>query len=179
MDLYEEFLRLERQSAPSRHKAKRHQTGFVREREQQFGDFKCLHCALHVAADPLQAGVNNRNHCPYCLWSKHVDLLVSGDRLAACKGTMQPIGLTFKRRRKKYASAQPGELMLIHRCTACAALSLNRLAADDNPARLWDIYAASLAPAAWQVEAAAAGIDVLGEAERKLLPKRLFGAGEY
>ena len=45
---------------------------------------------------------------------------------------MQPIGLTFKRTRDKYARRQ-GELMLVHCCTACGGISINRIAADDDP----------------------------------------------
>jgi hypothetical protein len=174
MDLYEAYVRPDRRSAKSKHKAS--QLHSVLERERQFGDFQCQHCHLHVSADPLRSGVNNRNHCPYCLWSKHVDLYESGDRLAACKGAMQPVGLTFKRRQKKYASRQPGEMMLLHQCTACGALSINRLAADDTAASLWEVYEASsaLSPGV-RALAAAEGIDLLGSAERELVQARLPG----
>ncbi len=175
MDLYEEFVRPEARSAKSKHKSKARQPRFVLERERQFGDFRCQHCQWHVSAAPALSGVNNRNHCPYCLWSKHVDLHAAGDRLNACKGRMQPLALTFKRRHKQYASRQLGELMLVHQCTACGVLSLNRLAADDSAAVLADVFKASLAlPAGWHAQAAASGIDVLGAAERDLLQDRLL-----
>jgi hypothetical protein len=81
----------------------------------------------------------NRNHCPYCLWSRHLDLYEAGDRLAACKSLMEPIGLTFKTTRKKYGSGQ-GELMLIHLCTGCNRMSINRIAADDDPETILYIF---------------------------------------
>ena len=41
--------------------------------------FRCIHCGAHVVTSPLYAGVLNRNHCPYCLWSRHLDLFAAGD----------------------------------------------------------------------------------------------------
>src|SRR5882672_8967504 len=143
MDLYESLLRGERGRDRSKRLTKDRQPGYARQRERQFGDFECCHCRLRVSAEPLLSGVRNRNHCPYCLWSKHVDLAQAGDRLCACKGPMRPAGLSLKRTRKKYAPAQLGELMLVHRCAACGAHSLNRVAADDSPQRLWDVFEAS------------------------------------
>ena len=65
-----------------------------------FGDFKCAHCHALVLSTHLVSGVNNRNHCPYCLWSSHLELYAAGDRLSACKAPMKPIGLTMKTGRK-------------------------------------------------------------------------------
>jgi DNA-directed RNA polymerase subunit RPC12/RpoP len=98
------------------------------------GNFRCAHCGQQVVFDPLISGVKNRNHCPHCLWSRHVDLNRPGDRLAECKGGMRPIGLTLKRSRNKYARERDGEVMLIHQCAECGKLSINRIAADDNEA---------------------------------------------
>ena len=82
-------------------------------------DFTCVHCGNYVSAGQMLAGVQNRNHCPYCLWSRHLDLFKAGDRMAACKAPMQPIGLTLKAGHKKYASATGGEMMLVHICSGC------------------------------------------------------------
>lgn len=105
-----------------------------------FGDFRCGHCRNLVSAAHLLSGVNNRNHCPYCLWSCHLDLFVAGDRLSACKGQMKPIGLTMKKSRNKYQLEQRGELMLVHECTECGMLSINRIAADDDPENILIIF---------------------------------------
>lgn len=103
-------------------------------------DFTCLHCGQHISSSFRLAGVQNRNHCPYCLWSRHMDLFEAGDRLSACKSAMEPIGLTLKRCRKKYSSAMGGELMLIHCCTACDRVSINRIAADDEAEKIMLVF---------------------------------------
>jgi hypothetical protein len=105
-----------------------------------FGDFKCDHCRYIVSAAHMLSGVNNRNHCPYCLWSCHLDLFEAGDRLSACKGQMKAIGLTMKKSRNKYQLKSRGELMLVHECMGCGAMSINRIAADDDPDSILDIF---------------------------------------
>jgi hypothetical protein len=109
-----------------------------------FGDFRCSHCSNHVSVAHMLSGVNNRNHCPYCLWSRHLDLYAAGDRLSACKGQMRPIGLTMKKSRNKYQIKSRGELMLVHECTGCGCLSINRIAADDDPDSVMDAFDSSL-----------------------------------
>ena len=105
-----------------------------------FGDFRCGHCHNLVSAAHLLSGVNNRNHCPYCLWSCHLDLFSAGDRLSACKGQMKPIGLTMKKGRNKYRLGERGELMLVHECAECRTLSINRIAADDDSENILNIF---------------------------------------
>jgi hypothetical protein len=95
-------------------------------------DFICKHCGYYVHTQSQISGVVNRNHSPYCLHSRHVDLYHPGDRLCACKALMTPVGLTLKRSRDKYAPDNHGELMLVHRCINCGDLSINRVAADDD-----------------------------------------------
>lgn len=112
-------------------------------RPHRDGDgFFCVHCRRQVSADWLLSGVRNRNHCPYCLHSRHLDLMRPGDRLAACKGVMQPIGLTLKRVSKKYGMGQ-GELMLVHQCLECGKVSINRIAADDDGSMMLSIFEGS------------------------------------
>ena len=83
--------------------------------------FRCRHCRLDV---PLDApGTNHRNHCPNCLWSRHLDDF-PGDRDAECGSSMEPIAITVR---------GSGEWILIHRCQCCHVIHLNRTAADDNP----------------------------------------------
>jgi hypothetical protein len=94
-------------------------------------DFVCLYCGAFVSAGEALSGVRNRNHCPYCLSSRHLDEFEPGDRLSACKACMKPVGLTLKRVAKKYASHNQGELMLVHLCEECGKVSINRIAADD------------------------------------------------
>ncbi len=112
----------------------------MRTRLASFGDFRCAHCHAMVSSAHLLSGVNNRNHCPYCLWSCHLDLFAAGDRLSACKAPMKPIGLTMKRGRNKYRLEARGELMLIHECVECKVLSINRIAADDDPETVMSVF---------------------------------------
>ncbi len=105
-----------------------------------FVDFRCAHCLALVSSEHLLSGVNNRNHCPYCLWSRHLDLFAAGDRLSACKAPMKPIGLTMKPGRNKYQRAARGELMLIHECIECRSLSINRIAADDDSGTVMAVF---------------------------------------
>ena len=82
--------------------------------------FRCVHCGTDV---PMSApGTAHRNHCPSCLWSRHVDD-EPGDRGSDCKASMEPIAITVR---------NDGEWVLIHRCAACGVLHSNRAAGDDN-----------------------------------------------
>ena len=109
-----------------------------------FGDFKCGHCHVLVSSAHTVSGVRNRNHCPYCLWSCHLDLYAAGDRLCACKGQMEPVGLTMKVSRNKYRLDGRGELMLVHQCVECGTLSINRVAADDDSSTIMTVFQESL-----------------------------------
>jgi hypothetical protein len=128
---------------------------------QQVVGFTCMHCKQLISSDPVLSGVNNRNHCPYCLSSKHVDLDHSGDRMSACKSIMRPIGLAWKQSRNKYGSSS-GELMIIHECEGCTRLSINRIAADDDPDFIMNLFFAMIAlKADFRLELEKAGITPL------------------
>jgi hypothetical protein len=120
------------------------------------------------------AGVQSRNHCPLCGWSRHLDWREPGDRRASCRAPMEPIGLTTKRSRNKYARERDGELMLIHRCTSCGKLAINRVAADDDAELLLALLATEL-DAATRARLAADGVKPLLAADRALVRRRLFG----
>ena len=89
--------------------------------------FICKVCGRTVIPDG--AGTSHRNHCPYCLASKHLDD-IPGDRAADCGGVMEPISVWVRKN---------GEWAIIHRCRICGAISSNRIAADDNPMKLMSI----------------------------------------
>lgn len=89
--------------------------------------FVCSVCGRTVV--PAGAGSDHRNHCPYCLTSKHLDI-EPGDREADCGGAMEPISVWVRKN---------GEWALIHRCRICGAMSSNRIAADDDPMKLMSI----------------------------------------
>ena len=148
----------------------------MRHADSSFGDFRCLHCHSIVSAAHLLSGVNNRNHCPYCLWSCHLDLFVAGDRLSACKGQMKPIGLTMKKSRNKYRLGARGELMLVHECVECRTLSINRIAADDIPEAIMEVFQESLLQG-YQVRAKCERADIvmLNPEDAKNVTAQLFG----
>ena len=140
--------------------------------------FRCARCGAFVIRDPLHSGVVNRNHCPYCLWSRHVDWQRAGDRMSACKGKMRPVGLALKRERNKYA-ADSGELMLIHACEECGQVSANRVAADDCAEEILAVFEnpALLTPRVRQA-LQSAKIEWLGQEKMGVVRRRLFGAEE-
>jgi len=82
--------------------------------------FICQHCKRTVINEAM--GTRHRNHCPWCLWSRHLDERV-GDRTSACHGDMEPIAIWVK---------GEGEWSIIHRCRSCGLVRANRCAGDDN-----------------------------------------------
>jgi hypothetical protein len=141
-----------------------------------FGDFRCAHCHVIVSSAHLLSGVNNRNHCPYCLWSCHLDLFAAGDRLCACKALMKPIGLTMKKSRNKYQRDSRGELMLIHECVECKTLSINRIAADDDSTTVIAVFQESLMLGR-QIQAICReqGIAILSIEDTEIVYTQLYG----
>lgn len=139
-------------------------------------DFTCAHCKNHVSSATFLSGVKNRNHCPYCLWSRHLDLDKAGDRMAACKSTMRPVGLTLKQTRNKYAQKLQGELMLVHQCTECEKISINRVAADDDSEAILALLV-RFQELGEQMHAKlhSSGIRVLDANEMDLLRQQLYG----
>ena len=87
------------------------------------GGFTCLHCGREVP--PL--GYTSRNHCPFCLWSLHVDVL-PGDRANPCGGLLRPV--------KTEPDPKKG-FVIVHRCEKCGATvrckaALRGNSPDDN-----------------------------------------------
>jgi Zn finger protein HypA/HybF involved in hydrogenase expression len=100
---------------------------------QQDDGFRCHHCSQPVLAST--SGTHHRNHCPYCLWSLHVDH-EPGDRRSPCQGLMEPVAVWVRRK---------GEWALVHRCEKCGSLHSNRIAGDDNQFALLSIAVRPLA----------------------------------
>jgi RNHCP domain len=86
--------------------------------------FTCGHCGREV---PPTAQTTPRNHCPFCLWSRHVDRN-PGDRANPCQGMLRPIGIATHTR-KHY--------IIVHQCQRCGertrskAILKDAHAADD------------------------------------------------
>ena len=79
--------------------------------------FTCEHCGRDV--NPLN--YTSRDHCPYCLYSKHVDIN-PGDRLNECKGLLEPMGI------EKFKDTYK----IIYKCRKCKELHKNIMANDDD-----------------------------------------------
>ena len=142
-------------------------------------DFKCAHCRGFVSADPALSGVGHRNHCPYCLWSRHLDMYHAGDRLAACLAPMRPVGLTAKQTRNKYRH-RSGELMLVHRCDTCGRNSINRVAADDDPGAIMEVFEASFRLDERVLsQCKRSGIVLLEHSDKNLVLAQLYGAPAF
>ena len=108
------------------HKKQSHTKGYYQNHPCD-ESFVCKNCGRTVV--PQGAGSDHRNHCPYCLTSKHLDI-IPGDREADCGGQMEPIAVWVRKN---------GEWAIIHRCKCCGILSSNRIAADDNPMKLMSL----------------------------------------
>jgi hypothetical protein len=78
-------------------------------------DFVCGHCGFKVK------GTGYTNHCPKCLYSKHVDVN-PGDRAELCQGLMKPVGVEIDH----------GEYIITHRCQNCRAIKKNKATKLDN-----------------------------------------------
>ena len=77
-------------------------------------EFICENCGEKVG----KLGYSSRNHCPKCLYSKHVDIN-PGDRLEECKGLLVPISVELNSK-KGY--------VIIYRCEKCGAIRKNKMA---------------------------------------------------
>ena len=86
--------------------------------------FICDNCKKEVS--PLI--YSSRDHCPYCLYSKHVDLN-PGDRLNTCKGLLKPIGL--EKHKDTYK--------IIYQCEKCKMKHKNIIAKDDDMEKIIEI----------------------------------------
>lgn len=87
-------------------------------------EFKCENCGEDVK--PL--GYTARDHCPHCLYSKHVDIN-PGDRECECRGLLEPIAI------EKFKDTYK----IIYRCKKCRAIKKNIVANDDNMDLIIDI----------------------------------------
>jgi hypothetical protein len=90
---------------------------------------------------------------------------------------MEPIGLTFKKEGfDKYEKPRQGELMVIHQCQDCSEISINRLAADDNPQTVLGIFEESKKVNKEIAERLKnEGIRLLNEADSQAINNQLFG----
>ena len=145
------------------------------EKENQF---ICENCQRQILNPPL--GTANRNHCPFCLWSKHVDKIEAGDRTSKCQKLMMPIGLTFKDEGfDKYGKLRQGELTLIHQCQSCGKISINRIAGDDDEKMILKVFEDSQKFSPESLEKLASqNIQILKSSQKNQVLSQLLGNNE-
>ena len=81
-------------------------------------EFICENCGKKVN----KLGYSCRNHCPYCLHSKHLDI-DPGDRQNQCHGIMEPVSVEINSKKGN---------VIIFKCKKCGAIRKNKAAEDDN-----------------------------------------------
>ena len=80
-------------------------------------EFICENCHSNVE----KLNYTARDHCPYCLYSKHIDIN-PGDRQNTCLGLLKPISIEkFKNTYK-----------IIYKCQKCNQIHKNIMATDDD-----------------------------------------------
>jgi hypothetical protein len=70
--------------------------------QRKIENFICEHCGAEII------GNGYTDHCPVCLWGKHVDIN-PGDRAAECGGAMEPLGI----------EERGGEYRIQYQCQKC------------------------------------------------------------
>lgn len=93
-------------------------------------EFICENCGRKVE----KLGYTCRNHCPYCLHSKHVDNN-PGDRMEECHGVLEPIGIEINNKK--------GEI-IVFKCRKCGRIRKNIVAKDDNRKKIIELSAKPL-----------------------------------
>jgi len=83
--------------------------------QKRIEDFVCGHCNKRIK------GGGYTDHCPYCLWSRHMDIN-PGDRDCECQGIMKPMGVEVKK----------GKWILHYRCQKCGFKFKVKTGPDDN-----------------------------------------------
>ncbi|MBI2309403.1 RNHCP domain-containing protein [Candidatus Collierbacteria bacterium] len=78
--------------------------------------YTCSHCGKIII------GGRYNNHCPHCLWSKHLDDQIPGDRASKCKSLMEPSGVVQKN----------GKWRIVHQCLSCKKDTVVDSSPEDN-----------------------------------------------
>jgi hypothetical protein len=85
-------------------------------------DFICENCGVEVK------GSGYTNHCPRCLWSKHVDIN-PGDRSEYCKGMMEPVGI----------EKSGDTFFIVHKCIKCGFKRRNKRNDNDDQEAIMEL----------------------------------------
>ena len=85
-------------------------------------NFACGNCGLEVVGDGYT------DHCPKCLWGKHVDEEIPGDRASDCRGLMEPVGAKLIMSNVKF--------LINYKCTKCRHVFTVREGKGDDREKL-------------------------------------------
>lgn len=83
--------------------------------QRKIENFICEHCQFAVT------GNGYTDHCPQCLYSKHVDIN-PGDRQCDCHGLLKPTAVEYKK--DKY--------LIYYQCEKCNHLHRVKSSSEDN-----------------------------------------------
>jgi hypothetical protein len=83
--------------------------------QRKIEDFECENCGTRVLGNGFT------NHCPVCLFSKHVDIF-PGDRAEECRGLMEPIGVELEK----------GKYVITQKCLKCGKMWRNEARPEDD-----------------------------------------------
>lgn len=85
-------------------------------------NFTCLICGQKVIGNGFT------NHCPNCLYSRHVDVH-PGDRRSKCLGLMEPVGV----------KTENGKWKIFYKCQKCGFTHYCKADKDDNVNKIIEI----------------------------------------
>lgn len=88
-------------------------------------EFICVNCGKKVE----KLNYTSRDHCNYCLYSLHVDIL-PGDRKNTCRGKLVPQNVV--------QTSKKGQV-IEYKCSKCGATLRNIVASDDDRAAIYKI----------------------------------------
>jgi len=92
---------------------------FIRKKE----DFVCKNCGAKVVGDGYT------DHCPICLWGKHVDEAIPGDRASDCGGIMEPTRVIWEK----------GKYRIEYKCQKCGHKFRVWVDKEDNREKLLEL----------------------------------------
>ena len=92
---------------------------FIKRKE----NFLCLSCGR------LVKGSGYTDHCPTCLWGRHVDRKIPGDRESECQGMMEPEVVIYEK----------NTFRIKYKCQKCRHVFVVKADKNDNRRKLMEL----------------------------------------
>lgn len=86
-------------------------------------NFKCDVCRAEIIGDGYT------DHCSFCLWGKHADEEIPGDRASDCGGLMEPVKAEYEK----------GKWRIFYKCQKCGHRFIVDAGKEDNKERLEEL----------------------------------------